>query len=423
MLFTANLHREIEHAKTSKLGLYVMFIDIDFFKRINDMLGHASGDQLLIQVGERIVTVLRNSDSVCRVGGDEFLVMVGHINSEQQVLDMARRLLDQLNKPFNIDKHQVEVTCSIGIAKSPEDGADVEALIKSADFAMYKAKQDGKNRYEIYSSELQEDANKEIRMINAIQDALINNEFVLFYQPQVEGASKKIIGYEALIRWNHPEQGIISPNNFIPIAEKTGLIIPVGEWVLRTACRQNKQWQDMGMPKVPVSVNISAIQIKNSPLYKLLRDVLSDTKLAPEYLELEITESMIIFNEKIRLELEKIKSLGVKISIDDFGTGYSAIQYLKNYPIDRLKIPMEFIHGININDKDESIINVILALAESLHIDVIAEGVENESQYQFLSERSCRNIQGFLFYRPLPADSISGLSVNEKCAGSMHASQ
>jgi diguanylate cyclase (GGDEF)-like protein len=390
-----------------------MFIDIDFLKRINDSLGHPLGDELIKQAGNRINSVFRNSDSVCRVGGDEFIAMVCNIKNEQHILDIALRILNQFSKPFVLNTHQVTITCSIGIAKYPEDGADVEALIKSADLAMYKAKQDGKNRLKMYSSGLERDVVAEIEMIDSLQKALMNDEFVLYYQPQVDGTTKGIIGYESLIRWNHPNRGLVLPNDFIPVAEKSGLIIPIGEWVIRTACRQNKEWQDIGLPKVPISVNISAIQLNNISLYKLVCDILNDTKLAPEYLELEVTESTIIYNDTILSQLGLIKALGVKIAIDDFGTGYSAIQYLKNFNVDRIKIPMEFIHGINFNEKDETIIGIILALAKSLHIDVVAEGVENESQFEFLRERSCRNIQGFYFYRPMPANWISEICLTQ----------
>jgi diguanylate cyclase (GGDEF)-like protein len=405
MLFTENLKYAIEH-KTSGSGLYVMFIDLDFFKRVNDTLGHSSGDELIKQAGDRISAIFRSSDSVCRVSGDEFLVMVRNIRSEKQVLNMAKRVLEQFNEPFIINMRRLAITCSVGIAKHQGNDEDVEALIKRADFAMYRAKTNGKNRYVLYSSELEKDVIEEIEKINALHEALANDEFLLYYQPQVNGLTKEIIGYEALIRWNHPERGILLPGEFIPAAEKSGLIIPIGEWVIKTACRQNKAWQDMGLPKVPVSVNISAIQVNNNSLYNLVRDVLDDTKLSPEYLELEITESTIISDENILSGLEAVKSLGVKIAIDDFGTGYSAIQYLKSFPVDRIKIPMDFVHGINLNQKDESIINVILALADSLDIDVIAEGVENESQLKFLSERSCSNIQGYFFYEPVPAEVI-----------------
>lgn len=406
LLFAENLKQAIQHIKTGSPSLYVMFIDLDYFKRVNDTLGHASGDELIKQAGDRIKATFRSSDSVCRVSGDEFVVMIQNVKSEKQVLDMARRVLDQFNEPFIINTRRVVITCSIGIAKHKRNGEDAEALMKRADFAMYRAKTDGKNRYVLYSSGLENDVIEEIEKINALHEALTNNEFVLYYQPQVNGLTKEIIGYEALIRWSHPKRGIIMPGEFIPAAEKSGLIIPVGEWVIRTACRQNKAWQDMGLSKVPVSVNISAIQINNNSLYNLVRDVLHDTKLAPEYLELEITESTIMSDDRILFGLEAVKSLGVKIAIDDFGTGYSAIQYLKSFPVDRIKIPMDFVHGINLNQKDESIINVILALADSLDIDVIAEGVENESQLKFLSERSCSNIQGYFFYEPVPAEII-----------------
>ncbi len=406
-LFTDRLSQAIEFSERNELEIYVIFIDIDLFKLINDTLGHPAGDELLTQIGDRLSEIFRGSDAVCRVSGDEFLIMLQDVKSEQYIVKIANRILERVNSPFTIDNNQVSISCSLGISKYPDDGQDVEELIKRADIAMYKAKQDGKNRFALYSKNLEQMIYEEMEMVNALQNALLQEEFRLHYQPQINGDTKEVIGFEALIRWEHPKRGFLSPCDFIPAAEKSGLIVPIGEWVLRTACRQNKKWQDEGMHCAPMAVNISINQITSNTLYPLVESVLQETGLDPKYLELEITETILVKEtEVVKENLSKIRELGVKISIDDFGTGYSAIQYLKYFPVDRIKIPMDFIHGISHNIKDESIITVILALAESLGIGVVAEGVETENQYDFLMERYCSTIQGFLFCKPMPADEV-----------------
>lgn len=406
-LFTDRLSQAIDFSKRNSLEIYVLFIDIDLFKLINDTMGHSSGDDLLKQIGDRLNTMFRGSDAVCRVGGDEFLIMLQDVKSEQYILTIAKRILEKVNSPFMVNNHQINISCSIGISKYPDDGQDVEALIKRADIAMYKAKQDGKNRFALYSKNLEQMIYEEMEIVNSLQNAIAKKEFRLHYQPQINGDTKEVIGFEALIRWEHPTKGFLSPAEFIPASEKSGLIVPIGEWVLRTACQQNKKWQEQGLPFVPMAVNISINQITSNALFTLVSQVLEETGLEPKYLELEITETILVKEtEVVKENLNNIRNLGVKITIDDFGTGYSAIQYLKYFPVDRIKIPMDFIHGISNNIKDESIITVILALAESLGIGVVAEGVETENQYDFLMDRLCNTIQGFLFCKPMPADDV-----------------
>ena len=407
-LFCDRLSQALEFSIRNKLKIYVFFIDIDLFKLINDTLGHSCGDELLIEIGKRLNGVLRSSDAVCRVSGDEFLLMLQDVNDSNQILRIAERILDRICTPFIINKHHVTVSCSIGISKFPDNGNDTETLIKHADIAMYKAKQDGKNRYAIYSKDLEQMRRNEREIVTALQEALANNEFRLHYQPQVNANTNEVIGYEALIRWEHPTRGFLGAGEIIPAAEKSGLIVPIGEWVLRTACRQNKAWQDSGMKPVPIAVNISIHQMTTNSLYGLVKTVLQETGLDAKYLELEITETTLAKEtEDVYCILTKIRDLGVKIAIDDFGTGYSAIQYLKSFPIDRIKIPMDFIHGIENDIRDESIITVILALAESLGIGVVAEGVETENQRDFLLDRSCSTIQGYFFYKPMAAEDVS----------------
>ncbi|MBN1777846.1 MAG: EAL domain-containing protein [Clostridiales bacterium] len=406
-LFLDRLNQSLEFSERNHLELYVLFIDIDLFKLINDTLGHSSGDELLIAIGDRLTGMLRSSDAVCRVSGDEFLLMLQDVKDGNHLHKVTERILDRIHMPYTINKRHVTVSCSIGISKFPENGQDAESLIKYADIAMYKAKQDGKNRFAIYSEDLEQLRRNEMEIVSALQKALNNNEFRLHYQPQINANTNEVIGFEALIRWEHPQKGLLGAMEVIPAAEKSGLIVPIGEWVLKTACRQNKAWQDSGMKPVPIAVNISISQITSNNLFELVKNTLLETGLEAKYLELEITETTLVKEiTTVNKVLTMIRGLGVKFAIDDFGTGYSAIQYLKSFPIDRIKIPMNFIHGINNNTKDESIITVILALAESLGINVVAEGVETERQLSFLMNRLCYNIQGYFFCKPMAAEDI-----------------
>ena len=407
ILFFDRLKRALLHADRRGAKIYVLFVDIDLFKMINDTLGHTMGDMLLKKIGDRLTNTVRKSDLVARIGGDEFLIMLQDIESIQDVLSIMKEILLKISDPFIIEQHRMRVSCSIGISKFPDDGEDVEALVKCADLAMYKAKEEGKNRFSFYSQRLTQIVQNEMEMISTMKNALENNEFVLYYQPQINGMTNDVIGFEALIRWNHPTLGLLQPGEFIPLAEKTGLILPIGEWVLKSACAQNKAWQDAGVARVPVSVNISVSQFFSESLEAKIRTVLDETGLDPAYLKLEISEKILARQQQsAKLELERIKSLGIKISIDDFGTGYSSFYYLKQFPIDQIKIPMAFIKGIDRDMKDESIISVILGVAESLDMEVIAEGVETKKQVDFLKSRLCKKIQGFYYSRPLMPDEI-----------------
>ena len=406
--FCERLNQAIDFCARNRMTIYVLFIDIDLFKLINDTLGHSCGDELLIEIGQRLSVILRSSDAVCRVSGDEFLLMLQDVSDHKNLLRIAQRILDRICAPYIIDKHHVTVSCSIGISKFPDNGNDAETLIKNSDIAMYKAKQDGRNRFAVYSNGLEQMRRNEREIVSALQHALAHDEFRLHYQPQVNAKINEVIGYEALIRWEHPTRGFLGAGEIIPAAEKSGLIVPIGEWVLRTACRQNKLWQDNGMKPVPVAVNISIHQMTSNGLFGLVKSILLETELEAKYLELELTESTLAKKtEDVFAILTKIRELGVKIAIDDFGTGYSALQYLKSFPIDRIKIPIDFIQGIKNNSKDESIITIILALAESLGIGVVAEGVETENQRDFLLDRSCSTIQGYFFYKPMAADDVA----------------
>ncbi len=407
MHFNDRLNQAMLYAKQQQSSLYVLFVDIDNFKLINDTRGHSMGDELLKKIAVRLSDSLRKSDVVARIGGDEFLIFLQDVSCEQDAAKVANNILAAISRPFFIENKQFSISCSIGISRFLSERADVDTLIQCADLAMYKAKEEGKNCYAFYSENLKNILLKELDMVNDMQHALRNNEFILHYQPQINSRTKQIIGIEALIRWNHPTLGLLFPDQFLPIAEKTGFIVPIGEWVLRTVCMQNKAWHDEGFVKVPVAVNMSGKQLLNKTLVSQLSTILLETDLGAKYLEIEITEKLLISDIiKVKAEMEAIRDLGVRIAIDDFGTGYTSIINIKQLPIDVIKIPLEFVHGIDINLKDESIISVILGLAASLDIDVIAEGVETINQLEFLNDRSCNNIQGYYFCKPMEASTL-----------------
>lgn len=412
-LFYDYLNRKIYESQRNELPMSVMFLDLDSFKLINDSLGHARGDELIKQVAQRLSHTLRISDTIARIGGDEFLVMVQNTPNEKTSDIIAGKILEAFRNPFNLDGYEVYITASIGIAMYPVDGEDGDTLIKNADIAMYRAKEKGKNKYEICTPKMKTSLIEIMKLTNYLYRAVEKNELELYYQPQVDIASGDIVGLEALIRWNHPELGRVLSGEFIPIAEKTGLIIPIGEWVLKTACRTNKEWQNKGYMAVPVAVNLSIKQFMDTGITDKISKILAETGLEPKYLELEITEGVLMKEvDTISSTLEQLKSMGVRISIDDFGTEYSSLNYLKQLPIDRLKIAMTFIRGISVNRKDEAIINAIIALANNLEIKTIAEGVENISQMEFLREAKCDVIQGYYMYKPVNTDGIGELLAN-----------
>lgn len=406
-LFMNYLEKKIHENLRNELTLAVMYLDLDSFKMINDTMGYAKGEELLKQVSERLLKTLRISDTVARVAGDEFLILIQNNPDEKTVDIVASKLNKAFHQPFNVSDNEVHVTASIGVAIYPIDGEDADTLVENADIAMYRAKEKGKNKYEICTPLLRANLVETMRFTNQLYRAVNNKEFILHYQPQVNIKTGKIVGFEALIRWNHPELGLIQPGKFIPIGEKTGLIIPISEWVLETACRQNKEWQEKGSDRVSISVNLSPKQMTEYDLVKSVDDILHKTGLEPCYLELEITESVLLEDiDIIKGTLNELSKMGIRISIDDFGTKYSSLNYLKQLPINRVKIDMSFVQGITVNRKDETIINVIIDLARKLGIDIIAEGVETFPQMEFLKNANCNVIQGFYLYRPMEADRI-----------------
>ncbi|WP_279041915.1 putative bifunctional diguanylate cyclase/phosphodiesterase [Brevibacillus borstelensis] len=388
----------------------VLFVDLDRFKTINDSLGHGIGDELLKSAAERIQKCIEGKYSVARFGGDEFVIMLSEIDHVNTVMRISSSLIAEMSQPFFINGHELFTTVSIGVSLFPKDGTDPQTLIKLADVAMYKAKRLGGNHYQLYKEEMNTLTPERLALENALHHALERNELELYYQPQIETKTGRIVGMEALIRWNHPEQGVISPGVFIPLAEETGLIIPIGEWVLETACRQNKSWQEAGAPKVRVAVNLSAAQFYQEEIVDKVKSVLETSGLAAECLELEITESIAMHSvDRVIETFRELHKVGIQVSMDDFGTGYSSLSYLKHFPIKRLKIDQSFIRGIPSRADDAAIASSIIVMAHSLGLQVLGEGVETEEQRQFLAERGCDEMQGYLFSKPVPAKQAEEL--------------
>ncbi|MBP0593509.1 EAL domain-containing protein [Paraburkholderia sp. LEh10] len=397
-------------ARRHHKGLAVVFIDLDGFKNVNDSLGHSVGDRLLSVVADRLARCARASDTVARHGGDEFVIVMTDTVDEQSLIAWMERVRASISEPVWLDGTELYVGCSMGASLFPQDGEDAETLMKKADLAMYRAKDMGRNTFQFYQPEMNVSAGARLNMERRLRRALRDNEFLLHYQPQVDIETGQVVGMEALVRWRDPEAGLIPPSQFIPVAEESGLIGPLSEWVLREACRQNKAWQDEGLPPARVSVNLSARQFQQRDIAKLVTQVLEETGLEPQYLELELTESTIMRNaEEAVTMLNELHALGIGLAIDDFGTGYSSLSYLKRFPVDRLKIDRSFVSDIGESSDDETITSAIIALAHSLNLQVIAEGVETSTQLDFLKERACDEMQGYFFAKPMPHDAIPGM--------------
>ena len=380
----------------------LMLLDLDRFKLVNDTLGHQLGDELLIQVARRLKQCVREVDTVSRLGGDEFTVILGTIQSSENAASVATKILVALNAPFVLSEREVFVSVSIGITVFPVDGDSVNLLIKNADTAMYHAKESGRNNYQYFSDTMNKKMIDELEMETNLRQAFKNGEFSLNYQPQFALKTKKLIGAEVLVRWNHPTLGWISPAVFIPYAEKSNLIIALGEWVLRTACTQAVSWQKSGLKLQPMSVNLSGMQLKQPDLLYKVAQILEETQFPAQLLELELTEGVLMANvEETITTLNKLKDMGIRLSIDDFGTGYSSLSYLKRFPIDTLKIDQSFIREITTSSDDSAIASTIIAMAHNLRLNVIAEGVETIEQANILLDKECDDVQGYFFSRPL----------------------
>ena len=418
-LFIDRLIVALAQASRTEQKLAVFFLDLDRFKDINDSIGHTTGDALLKAVAERIRRCVREGDTVARFGGDEFTLLIPRIDQVEDAAKIAQKILETLKIPFAIADHELFVTTSIGISVYPADGIDPETLVRNADTAMYRAKDQGRDNYQLYAPAMNARALERLALENMLRKALSHRELVLFYQPVADMRTKAIVGVEALIRWNHPERGLVSPAHFISVAESSGLIIPIGDWVLRTACRQTKYWQKRVNPHLTVAVNLSARQFQQANLAEEIAEVLEETGLEPKYLELEITESNAMQNaENTMYTLRELKALGVRIAMDDFGTGYSSLSYLKRFPIDTLKLDQSFVREIATDASDAAIATAVIAMAHSLDLKVIGEGVETTEQFAFLQQQRCDYIQGYLFSPPQSAENLEAYLLERKAAAS-----
>jgi len=420
VMFKEQLNRLLQLAKRSDQRVAILFLDLDNFKQINDTLGHDLGDRLLREVTNRLLQWIRSSDYpsraneentiVSRLGGDEFTLYLADITRVQDAAAVAQRILDVLSKPFMLDTNEVFITASIGITVFPSDGQDGDTLLKNADTAMYHAKDKGRNNYQFFTSSMNAAVMKRLSLENDLRKALERREFVLHYQAQMDLRTGKIPGMEALIRWLHPDRRLIPPGEFIPLSEETGLVVPIGQWALNAACEQNKALQAAGLPPMRVSVNLSGRQILDPQLPETVARILKDTGLDPKYLEVELTESILIQNQKTVLNtLHALREMGIQVSLDDFGTGYSSLSYLNRFPVDTLKIDKSFVENIPVNSDNVALIKAIIAMAHSLKLKVLAEGVENEQQLVFLREEGCDEIQGNLFSPPVPIEALEKL--------------
>jgi len=407
----------------------VLFLDIDDFKRVNDTLGHSVGDLLLKGVAERLSNTMRRSDSVsrrteddmfARLGGDEFTVLLSEIREFEDAAKVARRIIDALSKPFVLDNHEIYITTSIGVAVFPHDGRDMDTLMKNADAAMYHAKAQGKNNYQYYKESMNAAAIKRLALEGDIRRAIDRNEFLLYYQPQVNAVSGRIIGVEALIRGQHPEKGMSPPSDFIPLAEQTGLIIPMSEWIIETACIQSRLWRQNGFAPIPISINLTSHQFRQRNFIENISNVLRDYDLSPEDLLLEITESTLMEDTEMTvISLNALTKMGFRLVIDDFGTGYSSLSYLKRFPLYSIKIDQSFVREVTTDQDDEAIARAVISMAHSMRMIVVAEGVETVEQMRFLIEQGCDKMQGYLFSRPVPPEGIADLLSVQKREGAV----
>ncbi len=413
LLLDARLGQVIERARRHDRQLAVLFMDLDGFKNVNDSLGHHAGDELLCMVAERLQNTVRKEDTVARLGGDEFVVIMADVGSRDDIDLLAKKLMAQIEKSFQVRQQTVFIGTSIGISLFPENGDSTEELLTHADAAMYRAKEMGRRNFQYYAPDMTEAAYDRVMLESALRKGLEEQQFVLYYQPQIDLHDGRIVGVEALIRWRHPDLGILAPGHFIQAAEDSGLIVPMGKWVLEEACRQMVQWKDAGLSLDYMAVNLAGQQIHESSLYELIQTLIIKTGCKPEWLELEITETFIMQRIGHAIEtLDQLKQLGVNMAIDDFGTGYSSLSYLRRLPIDKLKIDRSFIRDITIDPNDAAIVQAIIGLGQTLNLEVIAEGVETLQQKEFLLEQGCDQGQGYYIGHPEPAEKIGKILMN-----------
>jgi diguanylate cyclase (GGDEF)-like protein/PAS domain S-box-containing protein len=415
LLVQDRFEQAIAYADRARSKVALIFLDLDNFKTINDSLGHNIGDALLKEIAVRLGECVRDTDTISRQGGDEFLIVLPALHDADAIAPVLVKILARLQDPFLIEGNELSTSVSIGIALYPDDGGDFDTLLKKADMAMYRAKDAGRNAYHFFDEQMNVEAVEHLSMRNGLRKAVERGEFVLHYQPQIDLKSGAVVGAEALIRWHHPELGMIPPARFIPVAEESGLIVPIGEWVMQEACRQAMAWQRAGLPEILVAVNLSAVQFKRGDVEQTVIGALEESGFDPALLELEITESILIQNvESVLDTVKRLKLLGVKLSIDDFGTGYSSLSYLKRFDVDKLKIDQSFVRDLAVDPDDAAIIRAIIQMAHSLNLRTIAEGVENEAMLEQLRIFSCDEVQGFHFARPMPAEEFSRYLLGER---------
>lgn len=407
-LFNELLHQALALAGRHHRPLAILFLDLDRFKAINDTLGHAVGDQLLQSAAKRLRECCRRErDIVARRGGDEFTILLPELDDLQEPARVAQKIVDAFSQAFILPGHELFITTSVGVSIYPYDGRDGDTLIRNADQAMYLAKEAGRNRFHIYTPAMDVHSSRRLALENGLRQALARQQLLLYYQPKVNTKTGQLVSVEALVRWEHPEFGMVPPAQFIPMAEETGMIVPIGEWVLRTACEQNRAWQKAGVTPMRVAVNFSPRQFMQIDLAAMVERVLAETELEPCWLELEVTENLMLQNEDVAIAmLRRLSELGVHISIDDFGTGCSTFSYLKKLPVHSLKIDQSFVSDIDTNQSDAEIVTAMIRMAQSLHLNVIAEGVETEAQRLRLDAMECPEMQGHLFSQPLPAEEL-----------------
>jgi diguanylate cyclase (GGDEF)-like protein len=408
VLASDRLEWAIGYANRSNCLAAVIHIDIDGFKRINDTLGHSVGDALIKAVAERLQLCSRMTDTLCRQSGDEFLLVLSEVPDPELITNIANCTLEQMAHPFTVDEHELAITVSLGVAVYPDDGDNWETLFQKAEIGMYSAKEAGRNTYKFFTEHMNKDAGEYLHLRTCLQKALEREEFVLYYQPQINLKTGRVAGVEALIRWNSPELGLVSPQRFIPLAEESGLIVPISDWVLKEACRQAAAWRSAGLPEMIVAVNLSAVQFRNGDVVSSVKQALAQAALDPAFLELEMTESILIKDTaNVLLTVHDLKALGLTLSIDDFGTGYSSLSYLKRLAVDKVKIDQSFVRDINEDANSGAIVNAIVQMALSLGLTTIAEGVESKSVLEAVRKCGCDEVQGYYYARPMPADQIS----------------
>lgn len=403
---------EIELTRARRMGSRVaaLWIDLDNFKDVNDTFGHTVGDQLLVAVSQRLTQTLRDVDSICRLGGDEFAVVQPDIASRKNAVHLAERLLRAFTESFKVGSQKIFASASIGVSVSNRDTTSKSEFMKQADLALYRAKTEGRNTYRFFEGEMDTEIRRRMNLAQDLHSALERDELFLEYQPQVGLGDRRILGVEALLRWRHPKLGLVAPTEFVPIAESTGLIEEIGEWVLRAACRQAKSWQNRNLPALPVAVNISPIQLRDPRFVRKVSRILADTELEARYLELELTERVLVEGkESVERTLETLHELGIRIALDDFGKGYASLDYLRRYPLSKVKIDQSFVHDMETNFKNATIVRAVIDLAEKLDLQVIAEGVEPADLLQRLIDEGCEEVQGFYFSRPVSAEDLEEL--------------